>query len=340
MSSEASPSPKQAVPAISTRPLFGMHGERIDWVSARSQLYHLGHGARSYDPMLQCFLSKDPYSPFSVGGINPYAFCAGDPVNRTDHSGYMSTSAGLGLGLGILGIILGVISFGLAAIVTMTAIGALLLATSTVLGLASSAIGIAAAVTEDSDPELARTLGWVSLGLGIASVAVGLLGPGLATYAKATGRVLVGKLKGEGHVNYIPPRPAQGNIPASEGIDFTFFPRFRGGSFAATHGSPGFMQTINGVYVSPDMWADDLFRLPAYHAGPRGTPLHLMSCNAATPHGQISANAQYVADVLGRSVHSFNSPVTRIRTLRLPFNSSFAVTHGSDFGRLVQFMPQ
>lgn len=191
-----------AVPVAGPRSAIGMHGEHIDWISSRSQLYHLGNGARSYDPMLQCFLSKDPYSPFSVGGINPYAFCRGDPVNRSDHSGYMSVSAGFGLGLGILGILLGILSFGLATLVALTVLGSLLLATSTVLGLASSATGIASALLEDRDPELARTLGWVSLGLGMASTATGMIGPALASYAKATGRVITGRLISRGHINF------------------------------------------------------------------------------------------------------------------------------------------
>ena len=325
----------RAVPALGSRALIGMHGERIDWISPHSQLYHLGNGARSYDPMLQCFLSKDPYSPFSVGGINPYAFCAGDPVNRADHSGYMSASAGIGLGLGILGIILGVLTFGLATLAAMTAAGALLLATSTVLGLASSAIGITAAVMEDRDPELARTLGWVSLGLGIASAVTGMIGPALASYAKATGRVITARLDTRGHMNFSPATESQ------DDIHFMFLPTFKDGSLAMTHGAPGQMQTINGVYVPPDLWADELYRLPAYAYVRPGSPLYLMSCNAATPHGQISANAQYVANVLGRTTRALNSPTSTSHINQLPrLLPNAYVGHGSTWGKLLDFSPE
>lgn len=33
------------------------------------------------------FLSSDSLSPFERGGINAYAYCGGDPINRTDESG-------------------------------------------------------------------------------------------------------------------------------------------------------------------------------------------------------------------------------------------------------------
>ncbi len=52
--------------------------------------YPLGNGHRSYSPSNRRFLSPDSLSPFGRGGINTYAYCAGDPVNRTDPSGRFS----------------------------------------------------------------------------------------------------------------------------------------------------------------------------------------------------------------------------------------------------------
>ncbi|MFJ4456721.1 RHS repeat-associated core domain-containing protein [Pseudomonas sp. NPDC089392] len=51
--------------------------------------YHLGNGARAYSPVLMRFLRPDPYVPFAQGGVNAYGYCAGDPVNHVDPSGYI-----------------------------------------------------------------------------------------------------------------------------------------------------------------------------------------------------------------------------------------------------------
>jgi RHS repeat-associated protein len=50
--------------------------------------YALGNGYRHYSPALMRFTAPDVASPFSAGGVNPYAYCAGDPINRRDPSGY------------------------------------------------------------------------------------------------------------------------------------------------------------------------------------------------------------------------------------------------------------
>ncbi|WP_088776179.1 RHS repeat-associated core domain-containing protein [Pseudomonas massiliensis] len=52
-----------------------------------SGFYLLGHGYRAYSPTLYRFLSSDALSPFGKGGVNSYAYCAGDPVNKHDNSG-------------------------------------------------------------------------------------------------------------------------------------------------------------------------------------------------------------------------------------------------------------
>ena len=49
--------------------------------------YHLGQGYRMYSPALTRFTSPDYLSPFGRGGINTYAYCNGDPVNRIDPHG-------------------------------------------------------------------------------------------------------------------------------------------------------------------------------------------------------------------------------------------------------------
>lgn len=59
----------------------GFHEASLAW-----QL--LGNGYRAYNPVLMRFHSPDNRSPFAEGGLNTYAYCQGDPLNRTDPSGH------------------------------------------------------------------------------------------------------------------------------------------------------------------------------------------------------------------------------------------------------------
>lgn len=65
--------------------LPGFNGEQPDLVTGH---YLLGNGYRAYNPVLMRFNSPDTLSPFGKGGLNAYAYCAGDPVNRNDPSGH------------------------------------------------------------------------------------------------------------------------------------------------------------------------------------------------------------------------------------------------------------
>ena len=62
----------------------GFNGERADSVSGH---YLLGNGYRAFNPILMRFNNPDTLSPFGRGGLNAYAYCLGDPVNRRDPSG-------------------------------------------------------------------------------------------------------------------------------------------------------------------------------------------------------------------------------------------------------------
>lgn len=143
--------------------LPGFNGERVDPVSGT---YHLGNGYRAYNPVLMRFNCPDSLSPFGAGGINPYAYCAGDPINHTDPSGHISGSAIAGIALGTISLV-----FGIATLGSSIAAGGAVIAA---LGIVSDVTGIASAATEDSHPEASSALGWVSLATGFAGIAVGI----------------------------------------------------------------------------------------------------------------------------------------------------------------------
>ncbi|MCP2076195.1 UNVERIFIED_ORG: RHS repeat-associated protein [Pseudomonas lini] len=69
----------------SSQRVLGFNGERPD---KNSGFYLLGNGYRAFNTVLMRFNSPDNRSPFGEGGINAYAYCAGDPVNRTDPFGH------------------------------------------------------------------------------------------------------------------------------------------------------------------------------------------------------------------------------------------------------------
>ncbi|SDB17117.1 RHS repeat-associated core domain-containing protein [Pseudomonas sp. NFACC13-1] len=71
--------------------LLGFNGERADSVTGH---YLLGNGYRAFNPVLMRFNSPDRLSPFGVGGVNAYAYCTGDPINRIDRNGRAGLFAG------------------------------------------------------------------------------------------------------------------------------------------------------------------------------------------------------------------------------------------------------
>ena len=75
--------------------VLGFNGERNDKTTG---YYLLGNGYRAFNPVLMRFNSPDSWSPFGEGGINAYAYCEGDPLNRTDPEGHSWLSAIKGIG--------------------------------------------------------------------------------------------------------------------------------------------------------------------------------------------------------------------------------------------------
>lgn len=64
--------------------IFGFAGEPPDVMTGH---YLLG-SYRAFNPCLMRFNSPDSWSPFGQGGLNAYAYCVGDPVNRSDPTGH------------------------------------------------------------------------------------------------------------------------------------------------------------------------------------------------------------------------------------------------------------
>ncbi|MEW9680426.1 RHS repeat-associated core domain-containing protein [Pseudomonas sp. TE50-2] len=77
---------------------FARMGYSGQFRESGSGSYLLGNGRRAYNAQLMRFHSPDTLSPFGAGGLNPYAYCKGDPINMTDPSGnipgYKATVAG------------------------------------------------------------------------------------------------------------------------------------------------------------------------------------------------------------------------------------------------------
>ncbi|PKF49003.1 hypothetical protein AT251_22070 [Enterovibrio nigricans] len=149
----------------------GFNGEIVEDLSG---FYLLGHGTRAYAPTLALFLSADSYSPFNAGGINPYMYCNGDPINNSDPSGHFSSGADLGLN--IFSLIVDLFALG-AAIYTggaSLAIGAAIMGvTSDTLGIAADSMAIKDAKSGDtSRQDTIQNLGFASGIFGLASMGV------------------------------------------------------------------------------------------------------------------------------------------------------------------------
>ncbi|WP_448143189.1 RHS repeat-associated core domain-containing protein [Stenotrophomonas bentonitica] len=151
----------------------GFNGEHLD---AGSGCYLLGAGHhRPYSPTLGLFLAPDSASPFSAGGLNTLAYCAGDPINRSDPSGHFWKWIGIAIG-----VVATVASLGTLAVVGVTA-SAVIGAT---LGVVGTAVEVAAAVVKDETASTVLSF----VGLGVAAAGLVAAGPAMAKSAMKLGQ--------------------------------------------------------------------------------------------------------------------------------------------------------
>jgi hypothetical protein len=248
-----------------------------------------------------CFLSPDSESPFGSGGINPYAYCAGDPVNRIDPDGHSWVNyalAGAGIALGVAALIasLGTVSSILAA---TTYIGSAALTPSAVMVVGAAALdivslgtGVASLVAEISgaDQSTVDILGWVSFATGL------------------TGGILSGAARKS--VSIANRRPTKGlrwemdaQIISDEGMYFhkKLWDDYVG--FQTHGGADGTLMNSRGIQESAKAVAKREIA-PRLKNVPMDEPLVLIACQ-----GGSSGAAQAVANVLRRPVIGYDEVI-------------------------------
>lgn len=166
----------------------GYAGELRD---VENDLYMPG-SYRPYDSVLMLFLAPDSASPLGAGGLNRYAYCGADPVNRVDpdgHSIWGWIGAGLSLVFGAIAIAASagaltpvvaplvtsvmsgtITSATLSAVTAMATVSFISTATIATLTAVSMSTGLAATILEaTNNKQAAGVLGWVSAGTGAAA---------------------------------------------------------------------------------------------------------------------------------------------------------------------------
>ncbi|WP_336299062.1 RHS repeat-associated core domain-containing protein [Pseudomonas sp. WJP1] len=168
--------------------LLGYNGEALDPVTGH---YLLGNGHRAFNPVLMRFNSPDRLSPFGRGGLNPYAYCLGDPVNFRDPTGQFAAIARILTSIG--GLFNSVISLrpGISFQVALDAlangavfrlplrhsVGAVSAVTAGITGVVSAAVGVASTVIAAVNPASSLLAPAANATLGLAgSSAAGRLG--------------------------------------------------------------------------------------------------------------------------------------------------------------------
>jgi RHS repeat-associated protein len=221
---------------------IGYTGERkdrdVDW-------YVLGD-YRAYNPAVMRFHSPDSASPFGHGGLNAYAYCAGDPVNRCDPSGE-GWLDWLFVGIGIVasGIAIaasgGTLAPAIGAVVSLTATAGQATAVSLVaVDVTSVALSLGSAAAADSGNDA------LAGKLGLASMVLGLGGLGAVGAPKLASGAARGIKTFRGATKYLQPPMVRPRLALKA-------PRLRGGA----DGTGPLISAVDGQDAAPRLGGID-----------------------------------------------------------------------------------
>lgn len=302
--------------------LPGFNGERVDLLTGN---YLLGNGYRAYSPRLMRFSCPDSLSPFGAGGINPYAYCAGDPVNITDPSGHLGMPdyfwGVMGAAFSILGLAAALLSGGLAIAAAggiMAAVGA---ASTTALvagglAIASDVTGLASIALEDSNPAVASALGWTSMAMGLAGGIAGIARSGrLLAAGRATS---ISSIAGE-EMMIDSPRVLGGHAFAgpSSPSDLVFTAIDMDSGIRrlniSAHGRPGLVEINHTVTAN----ADGLYNALRYRGilDQSFDEIRMLTCHSADVSADGSIMAQQLSRLTGKPVEGYFGKMTAILSM-------------------------
>jgi len=318
-----------AEPEAEANSPYGYTGERREPLSG----WYIPAGYRPYDPLLMIFLSPDSESPFGRGGLNPYAYCGGAPVNRVDpdgHAWWTWVLVGVGTALGIAAV---VASFGTAApafaaiavgnFAALTASGVTAMGVTT-LGAISVASGAAGTLMEATgkDEKAASALGWISLGTGLAGNALEIAPAAAVKLATKLGRSAGRGAKKFGAEMNMAWGPGDNLTLGKDNSAFisslwgTELPAYR----AHGHVTQKIVLNMNGARSSPAQLASDLS--PYMQQFSPDTPLVLVVCKAGK-----TGFAKDLANEMRRPIIAFNEEAwtkTSAKSLTTPLERAQA----------------
>lgn len=312
-----------------------------EFLERKSGCYLLGAGThRPYSPTLGIFLAPDVASPFGAGGLNGLCYCASDPINRTDPSGHFWKWVIAGIGLAI-GAIATAATFGAASIAVgavmaggikaLTGAGAAAISGFS-LGVVGAGVEVAAvSAMAKGDDETAGILGWVGLGLGVASALPAIaksataLSSKLSRFGQRVGNIKYTGLSGKGSID-AGQKMAKGLTEGGEvAIGKARLVADDYVEVLQTHGAP-FTTETDGL-ASGGRLARQMRSAAGENYNFRR--IELQSCYSATG-GTYASTAQRLSNELGVPVSGFRGKV----------GAADPLSRGRVMGDRYMFMPQ